>query len=60
MDNATIIELGGARLVHKEETERGVNVNLGEPDLREEIEWDLRHEGHVQKGDEREERSERG
>jgi hypothetical protein len=38
--------------VHKEETKRGVNVKSRELDLRkEEIKWELRHRGHVQKGD---------
>ncbi len=53
MDNATRIELRGARLVHEEETKGGVNVKLGEPDPRgERIKRELRREGHVQKGDE--------
>ncbi len=39
--------------MHKEETEGGANVKLGEPDLsREKIERELKCGGHVQKGDE--------
>ncbi len=61
MDNATRIELGGIRLVHEEEIEGGVNVESGELDLRrKEIEQELRCRGHAQKGDKREESSERG
>jgi hypothetical protein len=60
-DNATRIELEGARLMCKEETKGGASVKLREPDsCKEEIEQELRCEGCAQRGYEQEKSSESG
>jgi hypothetical protein len=60
-DNATKIELEGARLMREEETKGGTNVKLGELNpCRKEIEQELRYEGRAKRGDEREKSLERG